>query len=112
MAYKSRENRRAYNTAYQRARRAGRQTSGQPQCQSEAVAAVRITCARELREVLVGYVNAVGADTGADMLAKARTVGMLAGPLLRAIEAEGLTARVEALERALASRRSADDAAQ
>jgi hypothetical protein len=105
VAYKSREHRRTYNTAYQRARRAGCQTRGQAVRQSEALAAVRITCARELREVLVTYVNAVSADTSASTLAKARTVAMLAGPLLRAIEAEGLTARVEAIERTLSTRK-------
>ena len=112
MPYKSPERRRAYNTVYQRTLRSGRQTASQPACQSAALAAVRITTARELREVLVTYVNAVGADAGISMAVKARTVGMLAGPLLRAIEAEGLTARVEALERVLASRRGVTDAAE
>ena len=72
--------------------------------------AVRITCARELREVLVAQVNAVNADTTESVLAKARTIGMLAGPLLRAIEAEGLTERVDALDRCLRERTGARDA--
>ena len=51
--------------------------------------------------VIAEQVNAVRADSGADPVEKARTLGLLAGIALRAIESRDVVARLEAVERVL-----------
>jgi len=51
--------------------------------------------------VIAEQVNAVRADAGADPVEKARTLGLLAGIALRAIESRDVIARLEAVERVL-----------
>jgi hypothetical protein len=56
--------------------------------------------------VLAEQANAVRADAEADPLEKARTLGLLAGLALRAMEARDLDARLEAVERVLKLRQA------
>jgi hypothetical protein len=59
----------------------------------------------DVLEVLAEQVNAVRSDLGADPLERARTLAMLAGISLRAMELRDLAARLEAGERVLKLRR-------
>jgi hypothetical protein len=59
----------------------------------------------DVLELLAEQANAVRADTTADALDKARTLGFLATVALRTMEARDLTARLEAVERVLKLRR-------
>ena len=56
--------------------------------------------------VLAEQVNAVRADTRAGPTEKARTLGLLCGLALRAMEARDITARLEAVERVLKLRQA------
>jgi len=60
----------------------------------------------EVVAVIAEQVNTVRADPFADPSEKARTVGMLSGVALRAMEAKDLAARLEAVERVLKLRRN------
>ena len=55
--------------------------------------------------VLAEQANAVRADPFADPAEKARTLGLLAGVALRAMEARDVVARLEAVERVLKLRK-------
>ena len=59
----------------------------------------------DVLEVLTEQANAVRAQAAADPLERARTLGMLAGLAIRAMEARDLDARLEAVERVLKLRR-------
>ena len=58
--------------------------------------------------VIGEQVNAVRADVYAEPQEKARTLGMLSGIALRAMEAKDLAARLEAVERVLKLRKDAE----
>ena len=58
--------------------------------------------------VLAEQVNAVRADAGSDPNERARTLGVLAGLALRAMEGRDLAARLEAVERVLKLRKDSD----
>ena len=60
--------------------------------------------------VLTEQVNAVRADPFADPVEKARTLGLLAGAALRAMEARDIAARLEAVERVLKLRKDSQKA--
>jgi hypothetical protein len=53
-------------------------------------------------------VNAVRADPTAEPTERARTLGMLAGLALRAMDSRDITARLEAVERVLKLRKDAE----
>jgi hypothetical protein len=67
----------------------------------------RLQTAQDVLNLLQEQVQAVRSDKRASKLEKARTVGYLAGVLLRAIDAGNLAARIEMLERVL-KRRNGD----
>ena len=58
--------------------------------------------------LLTEQVNAVRADPTADPTERARTLGMLAGLALRAMDSRDLDARLEAVERVLKLRKDAE----
>jgi hypothetical protein len=58
--------------------------------------------------LLEEQVNAVRADPLADPTERARTLGMLAGLALRAMDSRDLAARLEAVERVLKLRKDAE----
>jgi hypothetical protein len=60
--------------------------------------------AQDVIDLLAEQVEAVRGDAEAGKLEKARTIGYLAGIVLRAIEAGNLAARLEALEAVLKQR--------
>ncbi|HEX8915004.1 MAG TPA: hypothetical protein VF796_21810 [Humisphaera sp.] len=97
MPYKDEAERRAYDAAYKRLRRAGGPTLSTPLVPPD----VRLQTARDVLDLLAQQVNDVQADPDVDVLDRARTVGFLASIALRAIEAGDQQARIEALERAL-----------
>lgn len=68
------------------------------------VAALRIRTAADVLTLLEGQAAAVLADVTVETCARARTLGYLAGVMLRAVETADLTARLEAIEEALAAR--------
>jgi hypothetical protein len=59
----------------------------------------------DVLELLAEQANAVRMDLGADPLERARTLAVLAGISLRAMELRDLAARLEAVERVLKLRR-------
>ena len=74
---------------------------------STSVGAPEVTALRSASDVLgllERQVGAVLAAEGVDACTKARVVGFLAGIVLRASEAADLTARLDAIEQALAAR--------
>jgi hypothetical protein len=73
------------------------------------VAALRLRSATDILGLLEGQAAAVVADLTIETCARARTVGYLAGIILRAVETADLTARLESIEEAL-SDRNADPA--
>jgi hypothetical protein len=58
--------------------------------------------------LLEEQVNAVRADPLSDPTERARTIGLLAGLALRAMDSRDLTARLEAVERVLKLRKDAE----
>ena len=69
------------------------------------VAPLPLAEAADVLAVLGEQINAVRADAAADPTEKARTLALLAGVALRAIEAKDVAARLEAVERVLKLRR-------
>src|SRR5947209_15280847 len=63
---------------------------------------------QDVLELLSEQVNELRADASVDPADRARTVGLLSGLALRAMDARDLTARVEAVERVLKLRRDAE----
>lgn len=103
MPYKDPEKQRAYNREWMRMRRAGESgTPGGTPLPSE----FRISAAKDILNLLAEQIEAVKQDTQAGTLEKARCIGYLAGIALKAVEAAGLEARIEALERILNERRA------
>lgn len=113
MPYRDPEQRRQYQRAYQRARRAqanGRRTlpaSSTPA--SEALAALRIRTAHDVLVLLEEQLNLVRADTRIGVLERARVVGNLATVLLRAVETADIEDRIAALEAAAAGEPKPDE---
>jgi hypothetical protein len=62
----------------------------------------------DVLEILAEQVNSVRMDRGGDPIERARTLAMLAGSSLRAMELRDLAARLEAVERVLKLRRDQD----
>jgi hypothetical protein len=91
-----------YQREYRRTRRSGDlcTTPGT----SQIPVAFRLQTAQDVIDLLQEQVSLVRAEADVGALEKARTIGFLAGVALRAIEAGNLTARLEALERALKQR--------
>ena len=63
--------------------------------------AVELDTPADVLQLLAEQANAVRAQAWADPLEKARTLGLLTGLALRAMEARDLDARLEAVERVL-----------
>jgi hypothetical protein len=72
---------------------------------AEATTPLPVEHPSDLLAVLAEQINAVRAYAHADPIECARTVGMLAGAALRAIEAKDLAQRLEAVERVLKLRK-------
>ena len=72
---------------------------------AEPVAPVPVEHPGDVLAVLAEQINAVRADAQSDPIESARTVGFLAGVALRAMEANGLAERLEAVEKVLKLRR-------
>jgi hypothetical protein len=91
-----------------KAESARRARSGTPRGTRPLVSGeLRITTARDVLAVIDGQVDAVLGDDALGTAERARVLATLCGCALRSIEAADLAARVEALERALESRRAA-----
>ena len=72
---------------------------------AEPVTALPVEHPADVLAVLAEQINAVRADAHADPIESARTVGFLAGVALRAMEANGLAERLEAVEKVLKLRK-------
>ena len=108
MPFKNPDDKRAYQRDKMRERRAVERS------QRRAARAVRAPqrafTARQsadVRDLLVEQIDVVRQDVEASTVERARCIGYLAGVLLRAVEATGLLARVEALEIELQKRQAA-----
>ena len=101
--YRDPERRRQYQRDRARLRRAGRTDSPPKLTLPDAV---RIKTARDILELLEEQINLLRADLGLGTIERARTLGALAGVALRAVETADLEARLAALEKVLAGRRS------
>jgi hypothetical protein len=106
MPYADADKARDYQREYRRTRRAGDGCT--TPCTAPVPLPFRLQTARDVIDLLQEQVAAVRADRKAGTLEKARTVGYLAGVVLRAIEAGNLAARIETLEAVLKQRRSGD----
>jgi hypothetical protein len=102
MPYADADKARDYQRDYRRTRRAGDGCT--TPCTSPVPLPFRLQTARDVIDLLQEQVAAVRADRKAGTLEKARTVGYLAGVVLRAIEAGNLAARIEMLEAVLKQR--------
>jgi hypothetical protein len=103
--HKDPEARRAYQREYKRGARAGEPSNPASTPRLTLLpAGFRLKAASDVLALLEEQVEAVRADETAGTLERARCIGYLAGVSLRAIETGELAARLEALERALASR--------
>ena len=92
---------RTYQREYKRLVRAGSSlTPGQSSVPSE----FRLQTASDVLEMLSGQADAVLKDADLGTIERARTIGFLAGALLKAIELGNLAGRLEAMEAALKSR--------
>ena len=69
---------------------------------------VPLDCPADVLALLAEQVNEVRADVRADPTERARTLGMLAGLALRAMDSRDLEARTAAVERVLKLRRDAE----
>lgn len=76
---------------------------------SDTTAPVSLSTPADVLALLERAAGVACGDRTADPLDRARTLGMLAGVALKALEARDLTARVEALERHLKLRRASDE---
>jgi len=102
MAYSNPTQRRDYQRDYKRFKRAGScQTPGQPRLPST----FRLKTAQDVLALLGEQVEAVRDDEQAGTMERARTIGYLAGIVLKAVEAADTTTRLEALERAMKLRK-------
>jgi len=102
MSYKDPEQQRTYQREYKRLHREG---SCQTPSQTQLPADFRLQTARDVLDLIAEQVQAVRAEADAGTLEKARTVGYLAGIALKAVEVADLASRVEAMEKALKSRK-------
>ena len=108
MPYTDPTDKRDYQRAYMRERRAGERSSRRASRALSVVASpFTVDQAEDVRELLREQINAVRQDTEASACERARCIGYLAGVLLRAVEAADLTARLEALEAELKGRAAA-----
>ena len=73
---------------------------------------VELNGPQDVLELLAEQVNELRADAGVDPADRARTVGLLAGLALRAMDARDLSDRLEAVERVLKLRRDKEREAQ
>jgi hypothetical protein len=95
------EKSRTYQREYKRLARAGScQTPGQTQVPAE----FRLQTASDVLAMLGEQSEAVLNDAELGTVERARTIGYLAGTLLKAIELGNLAGRLEALEAALKTR--------
>lgn len=103
LAYKDPEKRRAYNREWMRMRRAGEPgTPAKPASKEET--AFRLQTARDvltLLEQVIAEVRALPGEKADEVMAKARTIGYLAGITIRAVETADLEQRLTALEERL-----------
>ena len=102
MPYSNPDTNRSYHREYKRLHRTGVcPTRCQTACQTLLPSPIRLKTAQDVLELLAEQVELVRADNRASTLERARTVGFLAGTVLRAVEAANVTARLEAVERIL-----------
>lgn len=105
MPFADPEQRRTYHRHYKRHRRSGGAAGSCPTLgQTLLPSPFRVRTARDVLELLGGQVAAVLADPDVGTLERARTVGFLAGLLLKAVESADVAARLEAVERVLKRR--------
>ncbi len=102
MSYKNPDRQRTYQREYRRLHRAG---VCQTPCQTRVDPEFRLRTAIDVLNLIAEQVEAVRAETEAGTLEKARTIGLLAGVALRAVEAADLAGRVETLEQILKQRK-------
>ena len=102
MSYKDPQQQRTYQREYQRLRRSGScQTPGQTLLPAD----FRLQTARDVLDLISEQVQAVREEKEAGTLEKARCIGYLASVALKAVEVSELADRVEAVEKALKSRK-------
>lgn len=71
---------------------------------SPEMSTLRVRTASDILAMLEGQAAAVLTDPDIDTCNRARTIGYLAGVMLRAVETADLTKRLEAIEEAIANR--------
>jgi hypothetical protein len=108
MPYKDPEMKRAYNREYKRMLR-----GSQTQCQTLQTLKVeyKLKNAKDVLELLERAINEVEnlrCESNSEVLSKARTIGFLAGYLLKAIESVDLEQRISSLEEILKIRKRED----
>ena len=103
MPYTDPDRGRQYQREYRRMRRAG------DDCTTPRTSPLplefRLRTASDVLDLLEEQVDAVVKDSASTALEKARCIGFLCGVTLRAIEAGDITARLEALETVLKTRK-------
>ncbi len=104
MPYKDPEKSRNYQREYKQLQRAG---SSQTPCQTQIPSSFRLQTARDVLLLIEEQVQTVKSDPKVETIARARTIGYLAGIALRAVEAVQIVGRVEALEEILSQRNGA-----
>lgn len=106
MAFKDPQRRRLYHREYARLRR-GRvcQTQNQTPRQTPVTSEYHVRTAKQVLLLLEEQIQHVRACEDAGTLEKARTIVLLAGAALRAVEAADLAGRVEAIEQSLKTRK-------
>ena len=102
MPYRDRESSRAYQRDYKRLRRSG---SAQTPVQVALPLDFRLQTARDVLDLLAEQIAAVRAEPSAGTLEKARVIGFLSGPAMKAIEVADLAGRLEAIESVLKHRK-------
>jgi hypothetical protein len=102
LPYRNPEVNRSYHREYKRLHRTG---SCQTPCQTLLPLSFRVRTAQDVLELVAEQVHLVRTDSTASTLEKARSIGFLAGTILRAVEAADLAARLEAVERTLKLRK-------
>lgn len=94
---------RAYWRDYRRLRRGGDCSTP---CSTPLPEGFRLEVVADVLAMLEDQTAAVLEDSGLDTVNKARTIGYLAGLLLKAIESGNIQARLEALENVLKNRKA------
>jgi CBS-domain-containing membrane protein len=99
------EKRKAYHRDYWRYRRSGgTQTGTQTPAMSDIPSEYRLATAADILDVLGEQLAAILEDTELGSVERARTIGYLAGIMLKAIETTNMAGRLEALEAILKKR--------